>query len=93
MRSGAEDNHIDHVLNGMDFNDDHMNVNYESDHSGSKTLESPTHTGERPTRTATSDLEALKRTLVERKILLCNLQIEIARKQLETLDKPSPTDA
>lgn len=77
----------------MDFNDDHLNMNYDSDHSDCKPIKKSMHnaTESNKRKNAESDLEAMQRTLVERKILLCNLQIDIAQKQLEALkNHPSP---
>lgn len=78
------------VSHGMDFDDDVLNDNYDSDISDSKFAINSTYgqTKDR-TKNAKNDLEALQRTLIERKILLCNLQIDLARKQLEAYDKPA----
>lgn len=68
-----------------------MEKNCDSDDSDMVPLKKPAHTEEKSKkRSAPIELEALQRTLVERKILLCNLQIDIARKQLEAMEKPSP---
>lgn len=88
------DGEIDRLLDEEDFNVEHMNINYDSRNSDGKPLQRPTHTGEEVKRgNGKGDLEALQRTLVERKILLCNLQIDIARRQLEAFDKPPSSSA
>lgn len=81
---------IEQTLNGGSLNDDDHD---DTDSSDDETLKNSTLNGAKRTRAATSDLKALKRKLVERKILLCNLQIDIARKQLEALDKPPTTNS
>lgn len=81
------------VLHEMDFNDDLLNDYYDSDNSDSKFAKKLT-SAQAKVRTGSdkNDLEELQRTLIKRKILLCNLQIELARKQLEAYDKPESWD-
>lgn len=55
----------------------------------------PAHTEEKTKKRVPKNdaLDALERKLVERKIVLCNLQIEIARKQLAAFSTDKPTAA
>lgn len=94
MNSESIDIQIDQVLDGVNFNDDYLTMNgNESDHLNCKLLKKQNHNEEKSKiKNENIDLEALQRTLVERKILLCNLQIDIARKQLEAFVKPSPAN-
>lgn len=88
LKSESNDIRLHPVLDAVDFNDEHLA------NSDVAPVKKPAHTVEKSQkRNAQSELETLQRTLVERKILLCNLQIDIARKQLEAMEKPPPQPA
>lgn len=78
-------------MDAVNFDDDHLEKNFDSDDSDSAPLKKPALTEKKSQkRNAQSEMETLQRTLVEQKILLCNLQIDIARKQLEAMAQPPP---
>lgn len=81
------DEEINRLMDAEDFNDNDLDFDY----SDAILAKEPSHSEPKNKRkNEESDLEALQRTLIERKIVLCNLQIDIARRQLEAFDKPLP---
>lgn len=81
------DKEIDRLLNAEDINDNHLDFDCDSNLSDVIPAKKASHS-EQQNRNEESDMEALQRTLIKRKIVLCNLQIDIARRQLQAFDKP-----
>lgn len=85
------DEEIDRLLNPEDINDNHLEFDCDSHLSDVIPVTKASHSErQNKRRNEESDLESLRRTLIKRKIVLCDLQIDIARRQLQAFDKPLP---